>query len=256
MDTMISSIASSTIIYPIDITKAHYQVLRYSDNKTNTIKDVIKNIYKKNGGKGFFRGNMLNISTYPVFWTVYFSVYDSIYCKFSPDGGYISKFCVAWLSGAVGSTVASPFYVIKTRAQTEILNSDKKCAYTERSKNMYKKEGFKVFYKGNMATLLSNFKLGIQMPLCDKFIELTGNAFIGAGLGKIICSSIFYPFDLIRTNLRYSKQKRTIFDMCKHIFFKDGIRGFYRGISLYTCMTAPNFVLMMGFRDILKKYDI
>ena len=134
-----------------------------------------------------------------------------------------------------------------------LLNSNTKINYFSIIKSTYYGEGFMAFFKGWTSTQLNNTKLCIQFPLYYYCLGETNNIMISSTIAKIVSSTIFYPFDLIRTYQRYDKKNITVIECSKIIYKNNGIFGFYRGIILYNLLTAPNFVLMMIFQDFFKK---
>jgi solute carrier family 25 folate transporter 32 len=254
-----SSLSSSAIVYPLDILKTQYQVARVNRNINPSVLDISKNIIKKQGLKGFYRGLGPHLTTYPFFWGVYF---ETNRLNFKPTGYlYLDKVFMAYASGFIAGTLANPLWVIKTRFQTEILKtygSDNKIipkvSYVQFTKNMYKNEGIASFWKGWGTTQLNNLKLGVQFPLYDFLKDKTENIFFSSTFAKLLSSTVFYPLDLIRTNQRESTVKLYAVDCSKKIYKKDGLRGFYRGVGLYNLTTGPNFVLMMVIRDFILNF--
>lgn len=243
-----SSTLATFILHPIDVIKTRYQISRLK--KPTTVQYTITSIYK-NGFKSFYKGLGPNLGTYPIFWSVYFQT-NSI--QFEPtDNTFTNKFLKAQISACIASTISNPLFVFKTRAQTN--NSGIK--YSKLASNMIKNEGILGFYKGLGSTLLNNTKLGIQMPLYDylhKNNELTlNNSLLSSLISKGICTTLFYPFDLVRVNQRNEQTKLSIANGFKNAYKNGGIIGLYRGVLLYNLISTPNFVLMMWFKDIIEK---
>ena len=65
------SATSSTLIYPMEVLKTNFQVMRYQ-NKNPTVSSIIRNIWKISGPIGFYRGLAPHLVTQPVFYGVYF----------------------------------------------------------------------------------------------------------------------------------------------------------------------------------------
>jgi len=244
METTISlgsSIIASTLTYPVDIIKTKYQT-----TNNQSIPSIIKNIYSKGGYRGFLRGLSPHLTTYPIFWGVFFNVKKrGSISLFNKDHVYKNKMVNSLYASGVASLVANPLFVIKTRVQTE---TAKRC-YTDIVGNMFRKEGIRSFYKGMSATLSNNTKLCGQMPLYDFLRVKTDSSVIASLSAKLTCSSIFYPFDLVRTTQRVSINKLSMGEAFRNVYIGGGIRGLYKGVILYSCLTGPNFMLMMYFKD-------
>ena len=99
--------------------------------------------------------------------------------------------------------------------------------------------------------IYSNSKLAFQIPLYDYLKHENYNSLSSGLIAKVGISLVFYPYDLIKNNQRESKKVIPIKNICKNIYNRDGFRGFYKGISLYTCCSTPNFIIMMMVKDYL-----
>jgi solute carrier family 25 folate transporter 32 len=236
----ISSIFASTLTHPIDVIKTNYQVLNYQKYKPNTI-NIIKNIYKTNSYKGFYKGFSSTLITYPLFWGIFFQTKD---------------YTNVMVSSSFASLITNPLFVIKTRFQT---NPDIK--YKSLIRNIYYSEGIYGFYKGFMLTVINNTRLWIQFPLYDEIklrfdntntISAPMSITMSSLLSKIISSTIYYPTDLIRTNQRNMQNNMNMMEVAKNMYKINGIRGFYNGSLLYNMISVPNFIILMIMREYLK----
>lgn len=243
-----SACLASLCVYPIDVIKTQIQVNSVNKRTNVTTINVIRDILKTQGFRGFYRGFTPNLLTYPIFWGIFFELGKK---PIFPSTGYKygDKFLISTCSGIIASVLTNPLFVFKVKVQTENLKGNVKQSYPQLAKSIYNAEGIRGYYKGLGATLLNNTKLGLQMPLVDYLSEKTNSVTIGSAVGKIASSAIFYPMDLIRTNQRESKTKLPLMDITKNIYKTNGLLGFYRGLVIYTAMTGPNFILMMIFRD-------
>nr|XP_015799857.2 graves disease carrier protein isoform X2 [Nothobranchius furzeri] len=116
-----------------------------------------------------------------------------------------------------------------------------------------KKEGILGLYKGNGAMMVRIFPYGaIQFMAFDKYKTLL-NKKVGisghihrlmagsmAGMTAVICT---YPLDVIRARLAFQvtgdHRYSGIADVFRSIFHKEGMRGFYRGLSPTLIGMAP-----------------
>ncbi len=247
-NNIIASCVSSTITFPIELIKSQYQV------SNNSLYNVVKNVYRREGLKGYFNGLSINMLRYPPFWITFFACYDGIF----KDKIIIeSKMFRAVISGVIGSTISNPLFVITTKMQTSLLHKQTNNKTNNRTsilsivKEINHKEGIRGYMKGWNSTQMNVMKLGIQMPLNDKLLKDGYGVIYASFIAKIISSSIFYPLDIIRTIQRDSKSSIKIKDIIEKIYMKMGIKGFYRGLIIYNCVTCPNFVIMMYLKSIL-----
>lgn len=233
-----SSILACMLTYPIDVIKTRYQIL----NNQN-IRQVIRTITPVTA---YYKGLSYNLLTYPIFWGTYFEM-DKHFKQYIPTTGqhYVDKTVYALSSSIVASVISNPLFVLKTRYQTN--NTNKYIA------QIYRAEGCKAFFKGLGATLINNTKLAMQFPLYDYIKLKHDNVLYASVISKFITSTMFYPFDLARSKQRDSPTKLTLTNIFKEILVKDGPKGLFKGVTLYTMTTLPNFVIMMCCIEYFKK---
>jgi hypothetical protein len=242
-----SSIISSSVVYPIDLVKTQFQRTRITQSNI-TVNKLILQLFNKRGPLGFYRGMTSHLLTYPIFWGVYFQS-SSIDVNVS-EYKYCNKFIKSMIGSSIASGITNPLFVIKTRLQLENRHNINRISYPSLIRYIYNNEGVFGFTKGLKSTLINNTKLGLQFPLYDYLMEYINNVFLSSGLAKITASSIYYPFDIVRTNQRDSNIRLSITEALRKIYINNGIRGFYKGVMLYNLVTGPNFIIMM----ILKEY--
>jgi solute carrier family 25 folate transporter 32 len=254
---ILSNTFSTTVIHPIDVIKTNYQVA--IKNNPQKINNIIKLKWRNGGLKNFYRGLSPNILTYPIFWGVFFEGRKYNFYLFK--NRYLNNFSQYFLLANFASTITNPLFVIKTKLQTVNRRKD----IFNMLKDIYRYNGLRGFFKGYLATILNNLKLGIQFPLYDHFKDFNRkiaffdknekiNIAFSSTLSKLISSSITYPLDLIRLIQRGSNLKISIIDIVKNVYKREGIIGLYRGILLYNFVSTGNFVIMMITFETLKKW--
>jgi len=241
------SIIAVSLTHPIEVLKTNYQVLGNSTTQISSF-GTIKYIYNNRGFKGFFKGLPVSLTSQPVFWGTFYQT-KSLNLHFSSDK--INNSIINNLvCGLVGSLVANPLYVLKTRFQARTNTQ----TYFKMASDMYKNEKFTQFFAGYPSTALNNLKLGIQLPLYDYLKDNKQfNTFYSAGISKFISTSIFYPLDIIRTLQRNSSEILSIPNSLKLIYKQNGFTGFYRGVILYNIYSTPNFIILMYITEFLQK---
>lgn len=219
------------------------------------------------------------IASQPLYWTCYFPVYhylsDSILNKSKsystknikevdnqfPEKKKLTfgeKILAVSVASSVSGFIVNPLFVFKTRFQTSALTNIN-TNYVSLIKTMIKNEGIRGFYKGNLVAQFKNTQMVVQMPLYDYFTSReviqsltnsnTNNGAITFGMGclaKLISSTIYYPLDNIRTNIRRYEQHKSISKIISEIYSRPGgIMNFYRGVGLYWISAVPTFGLIM-----------
>ncbi|CAO3572307.1 unnamed protein product [Mortierella alpina] len=80
-------------------------------------------------------------------------------------------------------------------------------------------------------------------------------SFVAGANAGIVATACTYPFDLLRTRFAIQRDVKVytgIVQACRHIFQKDGIKGFYRGMSPALIQVVPYMGMMFGSYDTLK----
>jgi hypothetical protein len=252
----VSSVIASTVVYPVEVLKTNYQIHTYV---LNSIKNspstylIARNIYKKEGYSGFYRGISTQLTTYPVFWGVYFQV--ASYKPFQTNSQYVNNSGNILIASTIASAAANPAFVLRTHMQmnqTSDMSTNPikiKKQYIPLIKHLMRTEGFRWMTKGMITTMLNNSKLCLQFPLYDLFKKEINNPLAAGFMAKAISSSIYYPFDLIRSNQRLASKHISLHTAFKTIYRSKGLTGFYAGIWLYNGTSLPNFAIMMALKE-------
>lgn len=256
MDLIISatsSLLASFLVYPMDVIKSQLQILSTNRSHGDSIKNVkpsINQVFKGIYTSGtMYKGVGSFLTTYPIFWTVYFQATRN---KIElTNSKYCNDIITTLFGSTLGSVVANPFFIVKTRLQNELIMQKMvpSSGFTI-LKDILKKQGVKGLTKGLGVSIANNGKLIIQMPLYNIIKDKTDNVFLSSLAAKTTCSLITYPCDLIRTLQRNSDKKISI----TNIYKQYGILGYYKGITPYFLMSLPNFVLMMTIQEWLQEW--
>lgn len=228
---------STILVQPLDCIKTLYQV-----QKNTSIVSSIQNHYTKHTIRGFYKGLVPNICTYPMFWGIFFQLQEiSIISKYCNN-----PFITSYIYGNIASTFTNPLFVIKTRFQTYNQPRDIIC------RDIYR--NISSLWKGVPATYINNLKLGIQFPLYDILKKETNNNIIVSSIiSKLVSSSLLYPMDLMRVQQRNSTLPLSLYTISKNIYKEYGIRGFMKGIVLYNSVSLCNFTIMMVCKEYFSK---
>jgi solute carrier family 25 folate transporter 32 len=184
------------ICAPLDVVKVRQQVQSQvgTQKYTGNVLSIISRIYSEEGIRGVFKGVGPALLTVPIFWGVYWPIYDSMkyhlitnHPELSP---HLSHLFSAISAGAVGDVITNPFWVTRTRFQTmsmhKNLNISDNIGTLAMMRVIYRQEGILAFYKGLTASFLGLSHVAIQFPLCLFFLILKRLFFV--------VSSPFYDF--------------------------------------------------------------
>lgn len=152
-----AEIASSVIWTPMEVVKGRMQILESSGRNTFWL---MKDIYKKEGVKGFFRGYWMGIAVFlphSVIWWTSYEVTKGYVGRDSPDGN-LSALQYGFSSAVAATTAATGanfFDVVKTRQQLAVadeiskIRPDDQQSVLKVARNLIKEVGiFRALFKG------------------------------------------------------------------------------------------------------------
>ena len=92
-------------------------------------------------------------------------------------------------------------------------------------------------------------------PLQSSNFVLADRAFVAGVAAKTIASCvIYYPVDVIRTNIRDNVENKSISRMIREIMARPGgLLNFYRGVGIYWISAVPTFGLLTYGMNKLQK---
>mmetsp|Transcript_11490 Transcript_11490/g.29078 ORF Transcript_11490/g.29078 Transcript_11490/m.29078 type:complete len:391 (-) Transcript_11490:2326-3498(-) len=196
-----SGALSSFICAPLDLIRTRMQVWgdiqqqqqqKQSSSKVSSTNASIgspskafRAILKKEGPKGMFRGLGATLVTVPLFWGVYFPLYDetkdylthrqTFFDASAYHPGVIH--CMSAIStGTVADFICNPFFVVRTRLQTQALHELTEGTFQNNNKNkprlsmiqmarsLKKEHGMPFFWRGMTANLIGLSHCAVQFP--------------------------------------------------------------------------------------------
>ncbi|RYE26749.1 MAG: solute carrier family 25 protein, partial [Sphingobacteriales bacterium] len=218
---------------------------------------IIKEIFQKEGFKGFFRGGLTSLGKSTISAGVFFTGLENVHVLTNHlrDYKYIPPNAVDFFNACCSRTLTTltinPMNVIKTRF--EVVGSNQYSSILHAVKSIYQKDGLKGFYKGIVPTIIRDVPYsGLQyssyrwgMDLWGRHISPNKNAYDSSLVVSLVgaVSSIFavlvtYPFDNIRVRLQCndmmganqpSSEHKGMVSMAKYVYHNEGMKGFYLG---------------------------
>lgn len=238
-----SNATAMVVCSPLEVIRSQAQIT----GRSTSVKSLISDIYKTQSIKGFYRGLGASVITQPSFWMIYMPTYSYLKNEY-PD---TSKFVTSSVAGAIGSVFTNPLWVLRTRLQTEAIRGDTN-KYSSFFQNAIRKEGVTSLWKGWGIALVKNLQMGIQLPLYEALREKEYNPLVSGAIAKFAASSLVYPLDVIRTNVRATVGHISFGNAVRQIYNrKGGFINFYRGMPLYLMAQLPIFgVTMLVFENL------
>jgi solute carrier family 25 folate transporter 32 len=260
-----SGAVSSVLCAPLDLIRVRMQVWgavmdHKSRGTTNVIPIMMKDIWRREGFKGFFRGLGATLLTVPVFWGVYFPLYDDFkrrWVAYSPTTNpTVVHMGSAVGAGIVADVICNPMFVVRTRLQTEALHNsvagvlaNKHTSIWTTVRSLYQEGGGRIFYRGMTANLLGLSHVAIQFPIYeklkktlkgDKREESVMDLLIATSLSKMSASLISYPHEVIRSRMMDARTNVGFLKTCSSILASEGVLGMYTGLQVTMIRVIPN----------------
>jgi solute carrier family 25 folate transporter 32 len=252
--------------------------------------NAVKTIYKEEGLRGFTKGARVAVVTVPIFYSMYFPLYEYMK-KFWANKFYNNqgKFD-AWVytfaatsSALLCDLVTNPMWVVRIRYQTEFIQSGSQKMDSFNLKKMilklYKKEGVLVLFRGLIASLLGIPHVIIQfngyehlkkyfakyyktspdfLPIQAIFItSIVSKSNLFLKFNLVFASFCTYPHEVLRNNLQnirnYNRKEHSLYNISSDIWRSQGIAGFYSGFQTNLIRILPATAIMFMSYEYLSK---
>lgn len=205
-----------------------------------------------NGLKLALVGSTISMGTY-FFW---YRFWKLVMLQHNPVLGNPQIILITALAGITCSTITSPIWLIQARMS---LNKEK--TLLDHIKEIYKKEGFRAFFKGlGPDTILVlnpiiNFLIYEKLKgsyLVENISPSAYKIFLFSVLAKFIATIITYPILTAKTICSVDKENRPSIEILKDTYAKKGFWNFYRGIEPKLLQTLLYNALMMMIYEKLR----
>jgi len=247
-----AGVVSRTTTAPLDRLKFIYQVHYKDSNKPPSIKEGLKNIYKNDGIKGLFRGNLVNILKASPETSIRLTVFEKLKSVLIDEETHKLSLRSLFVAGAASGVVANlaifPMEVLRTRLSAA--PSGTYFGIFDAIKKIVKTEGMiRPFYKGLQASLsatVPNSGLNLMSYEVLKTIFLGQRPttepspiifMVVGGLSAMFSSTLLYPFQIVTSRLimqnllEKGSEKRGMFGLASSIYKSEGGLGFYKGYA-------------------------
>ncbi|KAK6635486.1 hypothetical protein RUM44_000738 [Polyplax serrata] len=178
-----ASVVSQTIVVPFDIISQHLMVLGVVNNNTskaslnelgvivdgkswlNITKEIVSQIYIKDGIQGFYRGYLASLAAYvpnSAMWWAFYHLYQDEIMKLSPV--WISHLFVQCIAGTLGgfttTLLTNPLDIVRARLQVQRTGSMAKTFHV-----LWSEEKLRIFTKGLSARLVQSATFSFSIIL-------------------------------------------------------------------------------------------
>lgn len=221
----------------------------------------ISQVIKTEGVGALYKGLIPNLIGVAPSKAVYFYTYSTSKRFWNESEVLIPNSAIVHMvsagsAGFVAASAVNPIWLVKTRLQLH----QGHVGIWEMIKRVYKREGFKGFYKGVTASYAGVSETMIQFCIYEYFRELLLteanemdkrkmdflNFMVAGGSAKFIACVVAYPHEVVRTRLREETGTARGFFKTLYQLYKEGHRAMYRGLSVQLMRTVPNTAITMG----------
>ncbi|ODV63226.1 thiamine transporter TPC1 [Ascoidea rubescens DSM 1968] len=290
----ISGLITRALISPIDVLKIRLQLANFNSTPKHKV-NIYQNgkilwsltleIYKKEGIKSFWKGNIPAEIMYVLYGASQFTCYSFLNDRFKgrEKNGNVKHLVLGSISGCFASLITYPFDVLRTRF---VANNSRSFFRLFKSINyIFKTEGINGFYGGLKPTIYQvSLGTGISFlsyEYLNTHIDINFlhgsfnnnkliNQYIAGFLAGFISKATTFPLDLIKRRLQikgsineilvhnYSfitskdsvyNRNSQMYQIIKEILINEGINGLYRGFSMAVIKSAPTTALSFSIYE-------
>lgn len=271
------------LLHPFDLIKVRLQSHDSGKPEQNLVPkyrsviDSFKQIYQAEGARGFYKGVVITLLSSNVSYAIFFGAYEKIKQLLRPHT-QIREIYLDMISsmgsGALGSLVMQPAFVLKTRRLLDQSSGRSTQRMATLTKEIWGQHGILGFYRGYVLSLalclygvmqLTTYKY-LKYGLDEVYGENKTPNWIIMSIGAVsrLLTSIFlHPLTTVRTRYQQNQylgtephveKYKSIPDIFKKTWKGEGLRGFYKGIIPMTLRTMPSQGLFFLAYENTKNY--
>ena len=259
----IAGVVSRTVTSPLDVVKMFLQ----THGTKVTWRSTVANIWRKDGIRGFWRGNLVACACNGPLTAVKYCVIDDLtemIGKGQPMG--IEARCfIGSVAGILSQSVCYPLDLILTRltVHPQLYHN-----FFQATSKIIREEGFFGLWHGLMPTVAGAIvyegsqyvvSSGIKQFYAKKdgHISALNHLLTGACAG-VVSQTIAFPFDVMRRRMMIvdangKKLYPSYFACFKTILNEEGAIGFFRGVTVNLMKAIPCAALQYTINEELKE---
>ncbi|PLN77091.1 mitochondrial carrier [Aspergillus taichungensis] len=273
-------ILSMVLTYPLITLSTRAQV--ESKRAQSTTVDAIRRIVQREGFGGLYSGLESALFGISVTNFVYYYWYEwtrSAFERAANKAGRASKKLTtveSMIAGAIAGSatvlLTNPIWVVNTRMTARNADSDgqtpekkQRTSTISTLMELLQKEGPKALFAGVLPALVLVINPILQYTIFEQLKNVVErrrrmtpkDAFYLGALGKILATSITYPYITIKSRAHVASKdgpKESLNGSLKRIVREEGYVGLYKGIGPKVTQSAITAAFLFAFKDVL--YDM
>lgn len=243
--------------------------------KENTTTKVIEDILRTKGILGFYSG--LESALYGITLTnfIYYYFYEwvtNVFLKANLARGRrgkglstIQSIIAGAIAGAITCVGSNPLWVVNTRMMTSKKQQDGETPGALKTLiNIIKNDGVSTLFSGVLPALVLVINPIIQYTVFEQFKNFIilkngpksftgGHAFLLGALGKLIATTLTYPYITLKARMHVAKNKvdknMSMIQQIKNIIHVEGIEGLYSGLSIKLLQSISTAAFLFYFKE-------
>mmetsp|Transcript_5299 Transcript_5299/g.17739 ORF Transcript_5299/g.17739 Transcript_5299/m.17739 type:complete len:321 (+) Transcript_5299:164-1126(+) len=276
-----AGLVNSVLCAPLDLAKTRIQIqgsLPAFRGKYHGVISTLRAIYRDEGIRGCYRGLTPALITVPLFWSVFYTTYNSTKVKYkellpSETERPWHHILSAVTAGAAADLATNPLWVVRTRMQTLHLHPEsplpENASMLRVAAHIARTEGAGAFFKGLAASLLGLTHVAVQFPIYEwlKKVSRSRNdgeehpvhlvlASIGA---KAAAVGATYPHEVLRARMQDRRGRRGskplgLVGTFRAIVAAEGWTSLYSGLRVNLVRIIPSTVSTFLSYELLYKW--
>jgi len=254
----ISAICTKTAVAPLERLKMLKQSqMYYKTNNYSGLFSSFQYIYSNEGFKGFFRGNIANLSRVIPAYTLKFPLNEFYKSKIGNMHKFENLLLAGTAAGFTQAFITHPLDMLRTRMA---LDSHMTANYTNLPRclnNIIRTEGPLALYRG-LSVALTSYPLyiGIQFSLYERLKEDFG--YLSGTMAGVTAQTLMFPGDVLKRQLQINgvdnteKKMNGITDCIRYIYRTRGFTGFYQGYIINLIKVVPEVTIQFFVYEAVK----
>ncbi|PRT55110.1 Peroxisomal membrane protein PMP47A [Wickerhamiella sorbophila] len=252
------------VTYPLITlsTRAQTESRKEKTGKKVSAVDAAKAIVQREGISGLYAG--LDSALFGITITnfIYYYFYEGTKNLYEAPAGQLTtlqSMSAGAIAGAATCIFTNPIWVVNTRMTVRDGSAQPSTLATV--KDIYERDGLKAFFSGLGPALVLVINPVLQYTIfeqlrnaVEKNRKMTSiDAFFIGALGKIIATSVTYPYITLKARLQLRRKDNTasssLIQGIKDIVARDGLAGLYGGLTTKVLQSALTSAFLFFFKE-------